>query len=210
MPSLTTILTTTLTLTSLAPSITAQTPSPIIGLRECNQRVLIDRLAGANCNIANIGCICDQVRALRIGKAIRAVCTADEVREYDAFIASRCPPIRQQDTTRNLTSTTVVPVIPISTGTGPSNFTSSLGPFVNTTTQVVMPTMVTTDVLVPTTGSNGEPTTVVQETVLPVVPTGPSFEGAGVKGVEMPEWFSGRSAFVVGAMGIMGLVFAEL
>lgn len=146
--------------------------------------------------------------------------------EYESFFGSICPNVRRPSTTITpVNSTTAAPVI-LSTGTGISNATNSTsGPFSNTTipTGTGTPvTLTTSEVVIPTTGANGEPSSVTSQVVGPVGPGGPGQPGAptGPSGpeftgsaaaVEAPEMFGfTRAALMAGAIGIMGLVFAEL
>ncbi|KAF1999619.1 hypothetical protein P154DRAFT_576801 [Amniculicola lignicola CBS 123094] len=231
---LTSILTTTLFITtSTATPQGGNIFGPIEGLSQCAQTIIFDNLNESRCNIGFFPCICDELIARRVGPQISATCTPDESRQYEQFLASICPSNRRPEnvTTPIVNTTTVrstipvstsVPVstrVPISTGvpvsTGISNTTTSAGPFQNTTTAAGG---VTTQILVPTTAANGVPTTVTQETVVPVIPTqegpgGPAFTGAAAI-MEVPEFiqsFGGmRAVAMAGGIGLMGLVFAEL
>ncbi|KAF2244081.1 hypothetical protein BU26DRAFT_569088 [Trematosphaeria pertusa] len=219
------------TLTSGIPQSPPDIPSAIEGLSECAQGVLFPLLADSQCNPGNFPCLCIELDRLGARGKIEEECSREEVAQYDDFQARTCPNPGRVVTPPNVTVTTSTIVIPISTGivptgTGSSNFSTTSGPFSNTTatgspvqpttpvqpTIPVEPSLTTSEVLIPTTGANGEPTTITSQVVSPVQPTspsGPEFTGAAAA-VEAPEFGTGRMGLIAGAIGLMGLVFAEL
>jgi len=147
---------------------------------------------------------------------------------YDDFSVATCGNVGRIDTA---TGTSVAPIIPSTTGTSvaliipsttgtsvapiiPSttgapivivNSTTTQGPFSNGTTASVEPSTV-----VPLPPIFGAPTT--QTEAGPATPTGPSnpsFIGGGAA-VEIPAFSGARMSMLAGAIGLMGLVFAEL
>ncbi|KAF2281553.1 uncharacterized protein EI97DRAFT_429565 [Westerdykella ornata] len=246
-PSTITILTTSLlTLTTILPTATAQFPGPIEGLPQCAQTIIFERLANSQCNPASFPCICDELARQQVGEAIRRACSESDFAAYQRFVNTICANIRPvvvnttTTTARINTTTTATPItriIPLTTTTGGRNVTittqqqTATGPFANITTTIIPPPttavnptkqqFTTTRISITTTGPQGQPTTLVSETVLPVAPPteteteAPSapFEGGaapGVKGGEV-EVFGVRGVWVLGAlMGGTGVVFAWL
>ncbi|KAF2687135.1 hypothetical protein K458DRAFT_385958 [Lentithecium fluviatile CBS 122367] len=204
MPSLSSTLTSTVTLLATLTSAILQNdtvPSAMHGLSDCTRGILFPLLANSQCNPANFPCICTEVDRLSAADAVAMFCDF-QVLTCSQQIAVVPPPVFN---TTNVTSTTVVLYI----ATGTSNGTT--GPFNNVTLIPIGPA-VTNTVAIPTTDANGQPTFMTTEVVGPVAPTHPSepsFTGAAAA-VEVPEFGKGRTGFIAGAAGLMGLVFAEL
>ncbi|KAF2731826.1 hypothetical protein EJ04DRAFT_578812 [Polyplosphaeria fusca] len=193
---------------------------PIRGLPPCAQDVVIPALEGACSNeaIVTTNCICDNIGRLRGAVFDSCRGRASDITEFDRFVGNFCPSQRLPLVT--IATSAPAPLLPTGTGAPLPANNSTIGPFNNGTVAPVGPasteaplSFTTSTILIPTTGPNGEPTTIPSETVLPLggnpEPTGPAtppFEG------EAPALGFGsvRAAVMGGAIGLMGLVFAEL
>jgi hypothetical protein len=204
----------------------------IEGLPQCAQTIIFPRLADSTCNPANFPCICDELQRLRIREAVATACNPDELAQYDNFAARTCQANRRPE---NVTTTTTVIVISVNTTTptpvaistdaDPISTDSAListGAVPISTGAVPQPqnttvlystaypiSLITSEILIPTTGVNGQPTTITSQIIGPAGPTSTTepFTGAAAAVV---KFGSVRAGMLAGAMGLMGLVFAEL
>ncbi|CAO2658241.1 Nn.00g059640.m01.CDS01 [Neocucurbitaria sp. VM-36] len=188
---------------------------PIEGLPQCTQTIVFECLQNSACSPHDFACVCDELYKLNLEGRVNAACPGD-IDQYKKFQWDICNAGKKPEPPANVTSTPA-PIVVYSTGI--SNVTTTVpGPFSNATVVVPVTTteQQTQTVHVATTDAAGMPTTIVATIVTPVTipattpattPAAPTdYTGAGAA----LEVVSMKSIMVAGAMGLVGLIFAEL
>ncbi|KAF1842585.1 uncharacterized protein K460DRAFT_188676 [Cucurbitaria berberidis CBS 394.84] len=180
---------------------------PIEHLSQCAQTVVFECLSTSQCEPHDFACVCEELKKLDLHAKVAAACSAAECLEYDAFQDEVCgykpaPPASSSSSW----AYTPKPYSANATSSAPP------APVVNTTIVYPTATVTTTQTIqIVTTNSAGQPTTIqsvvppppaVAKTTAPVAPPS-AYTGAAVA-------VDAKNVMMAGAMGLMGLIFAEL
>ncbi|KAF2865990.1 hypothetical protein BDV95DRAFT_612225 [Massariosphaeria phaeospora] len=208
--------TTFVSLSTAAPEDPTTIVEAIEGLSQCAQAIVFTGLADSTCNPSDFPCICQELNRLDISSHIAATCTADELTQYADFQTNTCSNTNRQPTYPPVvpSSTTPLPPPPPPSTPIPYANTTLPPPVVPSTPEADTTTApfynATSVVLIPTTDAQGYPSILTSQATGPAaVPSStssPEFTG----GAASASFGTVRAVLMAGAIGLMGLVFAEL
>jgi len=236
----TTEVTSVVTTTSLLTMTTGyNTPGALSELPECALNLVKEAIKDNECDPSDMSYVCKMLSSADIRAKVATCCEPCDLDAYDKFVNKYCvvasmppnatvivtpmPPATAPPATAPPAKGTPAPPAPAPPAPAPAGIAPPAqappapAPFNNGSAPAGESTAyITSVVVIPTQGPNGEPSMLTSAAVIPA-PTGanpgPSaaqFTGAAVA-VEAPQFLgSARAVFVGGVIGLMGLVFAEL